>query len=363
MFLVMIGTKAQLIKMAPIMKEMELQSVPYRFVLTGQHKETITDIINAFEIKSPDFELVNISESDTSIKLLKWLVKSLYRGVFPKKGMNPWRGKITATLVHGDTLSTLVAAFLSRLKGIPVCHIEAGLRSFDYFHPFPEEIIRVLVSKLSTYYYCPDDWSFNNLKSISPKKIRINTKCNTLLDSVKMAVMSGISVDIPDEPFSIASVHRYENLSDNDRFGFIMKQIELAAESIKIIFVLHPATRAKLKNTVWWDRLEKNQNIILFPRTDYIRFIKLLSKANFLISDGGSNQEECSFLNIPCLLMRKKTERIDGLGGNVILSNYSVDTINKFVEKNIGSIKERSVDSLIELPSNMIVQHLSNIFS
>lgn len=350
----MIGTKAQLIKMAPVILEMDTQSVPYKLILTGQHKETIEDLISSFGLRKPDGQLVNMQEANTSIKLFSWLIKAIYSGLRPSK-KSFWNDNIKGVLVHGDTLSTLVTSVISRFRKIPVFHVEAGLRSYDFFHPFPEEIIRCLVSRLSSVHYCPDAWSYNNLKKMPNNSRKINTQANTLLDSLRHALSLASRAD--GEKYAIVSLHRYENISNSSRFNFLMQQVQLIAAKIRVYFVLHPATLLKLEHSKWKEIFQENSEINLLARMDYINFIQLLSNANFLVTDGGSNQEECSYLNIPCLLMRKKTERKEGLDCNVTISKYNCEVINHFIGK--YSNERQSIKALPEqYPSKNIVKDL-----
>ena len=186
MIRIILGTKAQLIKMAPVIRELDDREMEYSLVMTGQHHETMQDLLDLFQLRPPDIALVDNMEADTKQKALFWLFKVLRKTGF---GMNKglWQPKPVITLVHGDTLSTLVGAVLSKLAGVRVAHVEAGLRSFNVFHPFPEEIIRILVSRISDVFYCPGSFAAGNI-SDKPRSEVIDTKSNTLLDSLRLAL-------------------------------------------------------------------------------------------------------------------------------------------------------------------------------
>lgn len=334
MILIPIGTKAQLIKMAPVIKAFEKEEIPFHFVLTGQHQETMEDLITMFDLPKPDYQLVELEEASTKIKLSKWLIKILARHL---KSSSPIASNsYKACIVHGDTMSTLVCALLARRHQIEVIHLEAGLRSFNYFHPFPEELIRVLVTRFSSMYCSAGKWATENLYKAGKNKNVFDLKENTLLDSVRFAVKENsikLPLELPSE-YCIASIHRYENLSDRSRFEFIINNLISISKDIEVLFVLHPATKAILKERSYYAKLSEAK-INMVNRMDYTSFVKLISKSRFVISDGGSNQEECSYLNIPCLLMREATERQEGLDSNVVLSKYSQDVINQFLKKYI----------------------------
>jgi UDP-N-acetylglucosamine 2-epimerase (non-hydrolysing) len=352
--IVLIGTKAQLVKMAPVIQVLEQRKVPFKFVLTGQHSETMNDLIRSFGIRKPDDILVGRGESDTSMKLLKWLILA-FKAVRVREY---FRQDPKAIIVHGDTLSTLFGAIIGRLYRIPVAHIEAGLRSFNNFHPFPEEIVRILVSRMAQYHYCPGDWACKNLEGRNGQVI--NTVKNTLIDSLNFAQMT--HVDFSCGSYAVVSLHRHENLSNRKRFDFIMNQIVDTSEKINIKFILHPVTKVRLHSSGWMQRLASKQGIELCERMDYVKFVSILSRSQFLITDGGSNQEEASYMKLPCLLMRQFTERQEGLGHNVVLSNYDPDIIHTFVSSNISSsIQNRLASKEPVSPSASIVDHLESL--
>ena len=349
---VLIGTKAQLVKMAPVVQELMKQQQDFKFVLTGQHAETMFDLIDSFELRQPDDFIIKPRETDTKVKVGSWFFRALL-AAWKKDYFN----KSSIILVHGDTLSTLLGAIIGRLKGSKIAHIEAGLRSFNLFHPFPEEITRLLVSRLAHYFFCPDDWSASNLKH---KKHVYNTQSNTILDSFRFALKNHHGKDAKQQNYAVASIHRFENINNDERFNFIMEQIAQASEKINIKFVLHPVTKNKINSSPWKAKLEQLPGIILTKRMTYIEFTHLLMNAKFLISDGGSNQEEASIMGIPCLLMREATERQDGLQDNIVLSKYRPEVIRQFVIDHYYA--EWGLRALPEIyPSYSIINTLSQV--
>lgn len=324
MFVILIGTKAQLIKMAPVIKELDEKDLPYTFVLTGQHSVTMDEIIESFGIRKPDDILVKFGESNTSFKLLRWFIAALV--AIRKKDY--FNSSTKLILVHGDTLSALFGGIVGKFHKIPVAHIEAGLRSFNYFNPFPEELIRVLVSKIATIHFCPGEWACNNIKARN--NTVINTQFNTLYDSFVFAMARKNKNTENNKKYAIVSMHRHENLSNKKRLEFLIRQIIEISESIRVKFILHPVTEQRLKSSGWFLELKRHKGIELYERMNYIDFIHLLSGARFILTDGGSNQEEASYMNKPCLLLRSHTERNEGLSENVVISNYDPDIIRKF---------------------------------
>lgn len=357
---VVIGTKAQLIKMAPVMQELEAQKTPYNFIFTGQHKETICNLLENFSIKNPDVILYSGKDITGIFQMLTWLTKITYKSIKDRKKIFSKENKEKQIiLTHGDTFSTLFGAILGKFNGIKVAHIESGLRSFNIFHPFPEEITRICTFWLSDYYFCPGAWATNNLKKFRGEKI--NTQFNTLLDSLKSITKNTTNSDlkIPKEKYFICSCHRFENIFNKKRLTNIIETIENQSKKFKCLFILHPPTKKQLEKFNLIERISTNKAIELRPRYDYSDFIQLLQKAQFIMTDGGSNQEECYYLGKPCLLLRKKTERIEGINKNTVISNYQEEIVKKFVD-GYEELRHKEISSTIS-PSKIIINKISEL--
>ncbi len=353
---IIIGTKAQLIKMAPVMLRLQEENIPYTFILTGQHRETMDDLRENFAIKSPDFILHSGREITSIPSMLVWIVKLSLKAFSRRTGLfQRGRGRDSIILVHGDTFSTLVGGVMGRIARIPVAHVEAGLSSFDLWNPFPEELIRRITFRLSAIYFCPGQWAVHNLKK--QKGIKINTEHNTLLDALNRALQAKTTrMRIPDRTYCIASVHRFENLCSRSSFEQTLSLIETVARYIRVVFILHPVTDRALARFNLRKRLETNPSIELHPRYDYFTFIHLLNRSTCLVTDGGSNQEESYYLGKPCLLLRRVTERTEGIKGNVVISNYDKNRTVDFI-RHSGRYRIGPIRSAVS-PSDSIVAYL-----
>jgi UDP-N-acetylglucosamine 2-epimerase (non-hydrolysing) len=328
---IIIGTKAQLIKMAPIMKLLGQRGIDYNYISTGQHRETMDDILANFGIKQPDHVTYSGRDITSVIQMFIWGLRNIVHALRNKQEIfrNDANGIV---LVHGDTFSTLLGALMGKIAGLKVGHVESGLRSFNLFHPFPEEIIRMLVFRLSDYMFAPGDWACANLQPY--RGVKINTMNNTLLDSLANAlpaIQKVTDIDLPSVPFGVVTLHRFENIYSKAALERVVTIVERISKSRHLLFILHKPTEIKLRKFGCLERLAENSAIELRKRYDYFRFIKLIMEAEFVISDGGSNQEECLFLGKPILLLRKATERTEGLLRNCVLSEYDNDIIDAFV--------------------------------
>ncbi len=326
-----IGTRAQLIKMAPIILEIERRKLPLNLVFTGQHKETMDQIVDDFGIVvKPRFLYIG-KEITGIVQMAIWFVRSLITAIRGAKYFMPRpKDERNVILVHGDTFSTLLGALVGRMLNVDVAHVEAGLRSHNIFHPFPEELTRLAVFRLSRLSFCPGEWASKNMAGYSSKII--NTHGNTLRDALKLMLTFPKRISRPfDQDYGITSIHRFENIFNRAKLEEIIALIETAAMEFPIAFVLHPSTRKKLKQFNLLEKLEKNTHIKLLPRMGYADFVQLMQAAKFVITDGGGNQEELSYLGIPTLLMRKATERQEGIGTTAILCNYDKAVLDKFL--------------------------------
>ena len=354
---IILGTKAQLIKVAPVMIELQKRKIDYNFIFTGQHKETIKELIEVFKLKKPDYILYEGKDITKISQMVIWTFQCLIHTLKNKRKI--FQDRKGVVLVHGDAFSVLLGAIMGKIAGLKVGYIEAGLRSFNLFHPFPEEITRRITSRFADYHFCPGDFAFNNSKKY--KGVKINTEVNTLYDSLKLVIENkdNIQVDVPQEKYCLVSIHRFENIFRKEQFSFILEILEKISKKNKVLFILHKPTKEKLKEYSFYKRLEANPNVELRPRYDYFKFIKLLLSAEFIITDGGSNQEESYYLGKPCLVMRKTTERKEGLGKNAVISKYDKKIIKNFIN-NYQKYKLDSLNFKIS-PSKIIVDYLEKL--
>ncbi|GAC1573439.1 MAG: UDP-N-acetyl glucosamine 2-epimerase [Candidatus Saccharimonadales bacterium] len=346
--------------MAPLILEIEQRNLSFQLIMTGQHLETMQVLKEEFGIKTQASFLYEGKEISGIAQTFPWLLNTLRRLIFSKQLKDH---KKIIVLVHGDTLSTLVGAIAGRLRRCRVAHIESGLRSFNLLHPFPEELTRLAIFRLANIAYCPGNWACKNLDRF-PHLTVIDTQSNTLVDAVRFAQkrISSPQVTSTTEilPYAVASIHRFENIFKLDRLNLIVQQLKLAAKDIELRFVLHPATRKKLTEYGLITELATVANIKLIPRMSYLNFMAQISEARFVITDGGGNQEELSYLGIPTLLMRAATERLEGIGSNVVIGNYNTDIMTNFLA-NIEKYKQPS-DHLSRLSaSKLIVDSLCKI--
>ena len=353
-----IGTRAQLLKMAPVILEIERRGLPFSLVLTGQHEETMEQLLNDFGIHTRRSYLYQGKEITGIAQMGVWFARCLWKCLRKTDKFVLGSGVNNVILVHGDTFSTLLGAVVGRLRGLTVAHIESGLQSGNIFHPFPEELTRRAVFRLSDLAFCPGEWSYNNMEKYSAR--RINTGDNTLLDALALALAAPQKNQAPfaEKTYGVVSIHRFENIFNRRRLARIIRLLEKAAAQHPLVFVLHPATRKKLNQFDMLTRLESNAHIKLLPRMGYVEFVQLIQRARFVITDGGSNQEELSYLGIPTLLMRKTTERQEGLQTTATLCAYDENILEQFLLR-LPVHVSRELNALGVSPTKLVVDELA----
>lgn len=354
---ILIGTEAELIKMFPVLLRLTSKNIPYKIISSGQNDIDKSQLFTDFGLHRPDIYLSKYEHKHNPTSLLTWFVSTLLRSVFVLRKQVK---RDDIMMVHGDTVSTVMGALLGRYFGMRIMHIEAGLRSFDLLNPFPEEIDRMIVSRLAHYHFCPNEWS---AKHLGKKANVINTGQNTLYESLDhaLSLKHENTLNISTETdYGIIVMHRQENIYNYEFAKNVITKVIMIARENKIVFILHAPTKAALEKFNLYQEISSNPNITLTPRLPYVDLMRVLTRAKFIITDGGSNQEECYYLGIPCLILRKKTERIEGLTSNVLLMGDSKeDIIDSFI-KNLSKYRSSRV-VLATKPSEIIVKEVQKL--
>jgi len=363
---IVIGTKAELIKCMPIMLELQKRKIDYWFIHTGQHP--VKKACKEFGVKEPDFMLSEEPIISTKFwsKINKfsifWFFKMIFRVKKILRKLNP-----KYVIYHGDTLSTGAVSIgssklLNKKKRWKNVHLEAGLRSGSILEPFPEEIFRHVSSRFSDVLLAVSDLSERNLKGKSSKREIINVG-NTIVDSALITHEKALKKKLKKKNYEYAliNIHRFENLRSKKRMENIVEI--LSHVKTKAIWPLHDNTQHHLEKYGLMEKVRKLENIEITPTVDYLNFIFLLSNCKYLLVDGGSIQEESLVFKKPCIILRKRTERKEGLSSGInfltkLDVKYSKEMIEKIENKKIKiknfknpygkkGLSKRIVDELI----------------
>lgn len=329
-----IGTEAELIKVFPVIMECQKNDNICHIIASGQNdlkKSRILDFINL------NGKFIELSKEDdikkSAVGLMQWFAATKSKaikqitGYFSKESL-----KGTDLIVHGDTVSTMMGAMIGKKLGMRVCHVEAGLRSHNLFNPFPEEIDRLITSRLARVHFAPGKEPLNNLKKAKGQVI--DTEYNTILDSLAcsrtMEIKTEAVKNMQGMDYFVFVMHRQENLMNNEFVQQVVDKIKEFSKKRKCVLILHKITENKFREMGVLSELEKDDNFLLLPRVDYFDFMKLLDGAQYVITDGGSNQEELHYMGKPCLIMRKTTERQEGIGQNAVMYSGKIDCMEQF---------------------------------
>lgn len=342
MLIFWVGTVAELIKVFTVIIEAKKRKLPCFIIGTGQNNLIDSDVLKACNDNKLDLLLSDpASIKKSALGLLMWFFKTYghakreFKKLLKTGNINT---KNTVTIVHGDTVSTLMGALIAKKYGIRLAHVEAGLRSFDLLHPFPEEIDRILTSKRVDYHFCPGVIAENNLYKAKVSGAVINTVYNTIYDGLQFANTRPFNAGLKKEiekikgAYFVFVMHRQENVANTALFTQTIEKIIRTAEKTHCVFILHEITRLALERSGLLKKVS-NEHFTLLPRVEYFDFMKILYGAEFVITDGGSNQEELAYMGKPCLIMRTKTERQDGIGKNAVLCNNDFAVFDTFIEQ------------------------------
>ncbi len=317
------GTRPEAIKMAPLV--LELQKSPEHFesivTVTAQHREMLDQVLNIFEI-TPDYDL-NIMKNrqtlvDVTVKGLEGLDKVM-------KEVNP-----DIVLVHGDTTTTFIASLAAFYNQIVVGHVEAGLRTWNKYSPYPEEMNRQMTGVIADLHFSPTSKSANNLLGENKNSENIFITGNTAIDALKTTVKEQyqheILSKIGNDRLILLTAHRRENLGEPMRNMFrAIKRIVDEQKDVQVVYPVHlnPVVR-ELANEV----LGNNSRIHLIEPLDVIDFHNFAARSHLILTDSGGVQEEAPSLGVPVLVLRDTTERPEGIeAGTLKLAGTEEDNI------------------------------------
>jgi UDP-N-acetylglucosamine 2-epimerase (non-hydrolysing) len=330
---IIIGTRPEIIKMAPVIDEIEKRGIEYILIHTGQHydHEMSHQFFIDLELKKPDFN-IGVGSGSHGKQTARMMEKIEDVLVAEKPDI---------VLVQGDTNAVLAGALAASKLHISVGHVEAGLRSYD--KTMPEEINRQVADVTSNLYFVPTEESALNLifEGLDPHEIFVtgNTVVDACIRNLKIAQKSSTvlsDLDVQGDILTL-TMHRAENVDDPERLQEVMDAL-LELENITVVFPVHPRTVKTLKKFGIYEKLENAPHVLMTKPIGYLDFLVLLSNSRFIMTDSGGLQEEAITLNVPCLTLRYNTERPETVtaGGNIL----------------VGSSKDKILENLRRIASD-----------
>jgi UDP-N-acetylglucosamine 2-epimerase (non-hydrolysing) len=305
--LVIFGTRPEAIKMCPLVIELKSRSQLETIVcVTGQHKQMLNQVLDVFGVV-PDYDLAIMKENQTLFDVTNSILENV-RGIL--LGEKP-----DLVLVHGDTTTAFTSALASFYLQIPVGHVEAGLRTYDIYSPFPEEFNRQAISIISKFHFTPTVSSLNNLLKEGCDSKSIYVTGNTAIDALKYTLTKSYHHEIFDwlgnDRLILITAHRRENLGQPlvNMFKAIKRVIDEHAD-LKAVYPIHlnPNVR-RVANEIFGN----SSRIKIIEPLDVLGFHQFMARSYLILTDSGGIQEEAPSLGKPVLVMRDTTERPEGI--------------------------------------------------
>lgn len=310
---VIFGTRPEAIKLAPVVLALRDVRAPYVVVTTGQHADLVVDVLEPFGV-TPDLDLGLMRDEQG----LDYVLASAIEAV----GRHLDRLRPSAVVVQGDTTSMLGSAIAAFHRGIPIAHVEAGLRSNDMALPFPEEMNRRVASVLASWHFAPTEQAAANLRAGGVRD-GIHVVGNTVVDAVRHVTARGdeglspaLSGFIGEAPYLLATAHRRESWGEGiAAIATALRAVLDALPDHRLIFVTHPNPAARRPVE---EALASHERALVSGALPYATFLRLLRGARLVVSDSGGVQEEGPSLGVPVLVTRQITERPEGVAAGAV---------------------------------------------
>ncbi len=308
------GTRPDTIKMAPVVRALETDvGIDPLVCVTAQHRQMLDDLLELFSIR-PDYDLDVMTVNQTLTQITTRVLEGMERTLVAARP--------DVVLVHGDTTTSTAAALASFYRGIPVGHVEAGLRTGDPFMPFPEEMNRRLTGTISSYHFSPTPLAKEHLLIENVPEENIVVAGNTVIDAfattaarTDLPVPPGWERLDPSRPIVVVTAHRRENHEHMRGMCEAMRDIAELPSRPQIYWPVHPSPQVR---PVAFEILGNVDGVVLVEPIDYAQMVAAVKETTFVLTDSGGLQEEAPCLGKPVLVMRDETERPEGLDAGTL---------------------------------------------
>lgn len=358
-----VGTTAELIKIAPVYHEIVARGTKPKIWFTAQHVDEVADTLSDLQLPEPEVWLVprdrarNLETPSqvpgwaAAVARNAWSRRAELRAVLTEDARPP------LVIVHGDTFTTPYGALIGkRLLRARVAHVEAGARSGSLLSPLPEELNRKLAATIVDIHFAPTAREVHNLRNA--RGVVVDTKANTAIDAMRLAIeRPPVLAGLP-QRFGLATLHRFELVSRADRYRAALQALREESQRIPILYLAGAPERERIER-LGLGHLFDDERFIIRPKMRYLEFLPIVGRAQFVVTDSGGLQAECYYLGKPCAVHRERTETPQQLGETVVLTQMRADRLTDF----LNTWQRRGGDSYLDRynPSRIIGDTLTEL--
>lgn len=355
------GTTAEIIKLAPVIRALEERGERVEFWNTAFHVGGLPATLADLALPQPSIDLVPTRHQSDVVRIsqvpgwalrIGWSVARRRRELRRRLARG---GARPLVVVHGDTFSTVLGALIGRLLRAEVAHVEAGMRTGNIWHPMPEELNRRIVAKIATLHFAPTQHEVDHLRRERAKGPVVDTGANTVIDALRLAIDGDApAIDLPEE-FGLVTLHRFEMLRNGPVLTRTLEVLHEASRDMTLVMPAGNTERNRIEELglghLFGDRFR------LVDKQPYARFMPLLARASFVVTDSGGLQQECGVLGKPAAIHREAVESQQGIGENLLLTGLDMESLRGF----LLDWRDYARPSLLEQfhPTGVIVDELA----
>lgn len=328
------GTTAEVIKLSPVMRALRDSGTPYQLWNTAQHVDGLRATLDDLGLPQPDEHFIDPGTQQPLVRSSQvpgWVLRVALHALRHRRRLRRalhGRGR-PLLIVHGDTFTTVLGALVGRFLGVPVAHVEAGMRSGDIRNPMPEEINRRVVARLARLHFAPTRREVDNLRRERAKGVIVDTGANTAIDALRtMLGAQQPPVELPGE-FGLVTLHRFEMLRNGEVFSETLRVLK-ASSRLPLVMPAGDTERRRIEELGLTGLFDDRFRLV--PKQPYARFLPILARASFVVTDSGGLQQECGILGRPAAIQRDATESHQGLGENLVLTRLDPDRLRGFLD-------------------------------
>jgi UDP-N-acetylglucosamine 2-epimerase (non-hydrolysing) len=331
-----IGTRAEQIKVMPVVSRLDDSGMKVSILWAGLHSDDFSRSVCSGNIMFQSLFSFG-KDKDSIFKVFIWFVRALGKilgcGIYVRSS----RKKPSIIVVHGDTLCTVLGGLLAKVIGAKLMHIEAGVRSGKFLRPFPEEISRRFVSQITDVHFAPGNREIVNLKKHHGEVV--NTFHNTSRDALLEKISN---LDFDNHGFIVVTLHRTELLSNKKKFSEITEKVIELSKTFQVKWFVGHHERAALKSIKSFEKV-LDSKVELCERTSHQEFIEFLVHAHCVITDSGGLQSECNDLGIPVIVHRNETEYSNPDNAPCVLTGWKLSQIDLFLADLLSKEMRRGI--------------------